>query len=616
MAIAEGAGIDSFRVLLSGMMPRMRATLLAQGVLSLGLCLLALVAHADTPAPSSSVALIAPGAQYRYWVDTTPLPAEQYGTIALFDAEGASPSIASRPVLWTSLQSAPEGWPSKGLSAGAHQTGLAPLASRRGATKCDCKTEVGDSSKKRQAALYVSRRFTLPADVDLAKYSLLELRLLYRDGVRVFLNGRQITSRAFPTESDALPNAKASKGPEWEEFLIPVTRGSLVVGENVFSVEVRPGSHAHGVRFDAALALREAGRVVRGPMVQRVREQSASIRFDTDLPSVAYVEYGTTSSFGRRATSAAGTLARHHRVQLTGLAPGQAVHYRVVAAGHAGKAHIFHVPPKAPEPLRFAVYGDVRGGHRVHGEILSSLLDEAIDFVVVTGDMVLRGSDEADWQRFFLVAAPLLARLPYYPVAGNHDTGTSGDERRRMSELFALWPAPEERPAEGAWHSFDISGVHFVMLDSNHYRHEGQLSWLKKDLAAARAKGARAIFAVTHAGPYSRGLHMGHRYAAEHYAPLLAKFGTTVLFSGHDHLYQRGTAAGLNYIVSGGGGAPLYSIRCGVRGKPRCKTKDGMKHVAKENHYILVTVFPSYVSVCPKRVDRTPLEPCIRYPLK
>ena len=182
-----------------------------------------------------------------------------------------------------------------------------------------------------------------------------------------------------------------------------------------------------------------------------------------------------------------------------------------------------------------------------------------------------------------------------------------------MSELFALWPAPDERPAEGAWHSFDISGVHFVMLDSNNYRHEAQLAWLKQDLA--KAKGARAIFAAVHAGPYSRGLHMGHSYAAEHYVPVLRENGVTLLFSGHDHLYQRGTAEGLNYMVSGGGGAPLYSVRCGKKGKPRCKIKDGMKHVAKEHHYVLITVFPRHVSACPKRVDGTPLEACIRYPL-
>ncbi len=575
-------------------------------------CLTAQQALAD----GTRISLVAPGAEYRYRLDEVQLPAERYGQLALFDHDGAQNSQATRPALWQPLGAVPPGWPSREVSGAGYRRGLAPIASHQGREACDCKTDLGDSNKTRHAALYASHRFVLSPQVDLSRYSLLELRIAYRDGVRVYLNGRMVVSRSFPRTEQLRQSARATKGPEWEEFLVPVFKGMLVPGENVVSFEVRPGQHLHGVRLDASLSLREAGRVVRGPMVQRVQRESASIRFDTDLPSMAYVEYGASDGLGSRAESAQGTIARHHRVRLTGLAPGQAVHYRVVAAGHPGPIHVFHVPPEAPEPLRFAVYGDVRGGHRVHATIAASLLSEAIDFVIVTGDMVLRGSDEADWQRFFAVAGPLLARLPYYPVAGNHDTGSSGDERRRMSELFALWPAPSGRLATGAWHSFDVSGVHFVMLDSNHYRDEGQLAWLRQDLETARAAGVRAIFAAVHAGPYSRGLHQGHRYAAEHYVPLLSKYGVTLLFSGHDHLYQRGKAGGLDYIVSGGGGAPLYSVRCGKRGKPRCKTNDGMKHVAKVHHYLLVTVFPSYVSVCPKHVDRSPLEACLRYPTR
>jgi 3',5'-cyclic AMP phosphodiesterase CpdA len=274
------------------------------------------------------------------------------------------------------------------------------------------------------------------------------------------------------------------------------------------------------------------------------------------------------------------------------------------------------MPPSEAEPLRFAVYGDMRGGHVVHGKIIKSLLEEAIDFVIVTGDLVLRGSDEADWQRFFDVAAPLLARFPYYPVAGNHDTGRTGDEELRMNEIFALWPGPGDRPSDGHWYSFEVAGVHFVMLDSNEYRNPMQRRWLQADLKAAQAAGSRAIFAAVHAGPYSRGLHQGSGYAAESYAPILAAHGVTLLFSGHDHLYQRGVVKGLHYMVSGGGGAPLYSVRCGVRGKKRCRADDGMQAVAKENHYILVTVYPKFVEACPKRVDRSPLEACIRYPLR
>ena len=50
------------------------------------------------------------------------------------------------------------------------------------------------------------------------------------------------------------------------------------------------------------------------------------------------------------------------------------------------------------------------------------------------------------------------------------------------------------------------------------------------------------------------------------YAPLLAAGHVDVLFCGHDHIYERGvgsTPTGkLTYVVTGGGGAPLYNPRC------------------------------------------------------
>jgi hypothetical protein len=82
------------------------------------------------------------------------------------------------------------------------------------------------------------------------------------------------------------------------------------------------------------------------------------------------------------------------------------------------------------------------------------------------------------------------------------------------------------------------------------------------------------------------------------------------MFTGHDHLYQRGEVDGFRYIVSGGGGAPLYSVRCGKKGRPRCRERDGMRHVTSEHHYIMVTVYRTHIEICPKRADGSLLEPC------
>lgn len=585
----------------------MRGMKIALGVMALMLA--SSLAWAEEAVPPLS--LVTAGSDYRYVVETVELPAERYAKLALFDHE--SDAAGSRPSALDPIASMPEGWPLRVLRDERALRGEAPLASRDGAS-CNCKTVISDTRRERVAVLYAQHVFNLAAAPDVEQYGLVQLQVAYRDGVRAYLNGQLIATRNLAPSGDATPEALRARGAEWEEFVVPLVPGLLRMGDNVLSLEVRPSANGNGARLDAELWLRRAHEVVRGPILQRVDAKSAVIRFDTDLPTRALVEFGKSNELGSTVVSADGALARHHEVTLAGLAAGQIVHYRLVIDGRPQAMENFHLPPGADEPLRFAVYGDMRGGHRVHAQIVESLLDEAIDFVIVTGDLVVRGSDEADWQRFFEVARPLLARIPYYPVAGNHDLGRTGDELRRFNELFALWPGPTDQPEHASWYSFDLSGVHFVMLDSNSYRSHEQLAWLEADLKNAESR-SRAIFATVHAGPYSRGIHKGHQYAAEHYVPLLSTYGVTLLFSGHDHLYQRGKAGGLNYMVSGGGGAPLYSISCGVKGKPRCKFEDGMQKVAKEYHYILVTVYPNYVSACPKRIDRTPLEACARYDL-
>ena len=42
--------------------------------------------------------------------------------------------------------------------------------------------------------------------------------------------------------------------------------------------------------------------------------------------------------------------------------------------------------------------------------------------------------------------------------------------------------------------------------------------------------------------------------------PLLEKYRVTAAFFGHDHNYQHYLKNGIHYVVTGGGGAPLYDV--------------------------------------------------------
>ena len=37
-----------------------------------------------------------------------------------------------------------------------------------------------------------------------------------------------------------------------------------------------------------------------------------------------------------------------------------------------------------------------------------------------------------------------------------------------------------------------------------------------------------------------------------------------------------------------------------------------MRHVAREHHYVMLTIYPRFVELCAKLVDGSPLEPCQR----
>jgi 3',5'-cyclic AMP phosphodiesterase CpdA len=277
---------------------------------------------------------------------------------------------------------------------------------------------------------------------------------------------------------------------------------------------------------------------------------------------------------------------------------------------------VFHTLPKPGAEIRIGIYGDVRGGHAPHKRLVDRMLDEGLDFIVVSGDMVLRGSDAGDWQKFFALTQELRAQVPYYPAVGNHDLGlVNPDGTDRAERLLGLPPAPANRPAEAYWYSRDVSDVHLVFLDSNNYDRSEQEKWLDSDLADARKRNVRSIVAITHDGPFARGYHGGNALARARYVPILARYKVDLLVSGHDHIYQRGEHLGVPYLVSGGGGAPLYAIRCGVPGRPKCAIEDGMQKVAREYHYAVLTVGRD-LELCSRRIDGSLLEPCVRAALR
>ena len=217
--------------------------------------------------------------------------------------------------------------------------------------------------------------------------------------------------------------------------------------------------------------------------------------------------------------------------------------------------------------ITFAVIGDTRpGGKGQYSAALASLAADMAGqrplFVIGTGDYIDGADNEAQvryqYQGFFRAIQPLQAfgRVPVALAPGNHDILGSARNQGIFLEYF-----------NGLHYSFNSGGFHFVILDTEEPGQSGriagkQLAWLKQDLAAHRDSGLtfvalhQPLFPVDgHIGS-SLDKHPGERDALH---ALFVREGVDCVFAGHEHLFRRSTRDGVDYVITGGGGAPLYA---------------------------------------------------------
>jgi hypothetical protein len=364
------------------------------------------------------------------------------------------------------------------------------------------------------------------------------------------------------------PVLEQSGGGTWP---LDVPAGLLHAAGNVLAIEYSPSgqeSFAIMPQLDGEPDPSFAGPMItRGPYLLAPSEDAVTIAWETniDVPSRVVVD-GTPWDGGA---------GRVHRVRVAGLLPSHSYRYRVEASEAVTEDLELGTAAPPGERLRFAVYGDTRTGGDTHRRMVQELLVQAPDFLLNTGDMV-GSSTDSEWDKFFAIAYPLLARTPLYPTIGNHesDYGDGG----RFTQLF---PLGSDRFG-GRVYSADYGAVHVAALDSNGDLGE-QAAWLDEDLTAAEQRGARHLFVMMHWGPWSSGRSMNHGNngeAIEHIVPVARAHHVSAMFGGHDHFYERGSASGLTYFVTGGGGAPL--------GGPHA-TAEARAYRAV-NHYLLVDV--------------------------
>ena len=256
---------------------------------------------------------------------------------------------------------------------------------------------------------------------------------------------------------------------------------------------------------------------------------------------------------------------RYH-VELSGLTQGTEYRYTIGENAFSGS---FHVPQES-DVTRFLYLGDVQFQESMEeyeewGQMVRRAYREHpdLDFAVIGGDLVNSPGELPQWEAF-LEACDVFAKLPLVTVAGNHEGVHSN---YTYQKLFAL---PDDAPgglSGEEFYAFDFGNVRMLMMDSSFLTEErrksmGKDAWAKEEQRVEAWIRCRTgscekpwLAAVIHHPVY--GMHDEDTVSPQIrrlWAPLLETGGVRIVFSGHQHLYQRTRSIhGVVYLMGNSG---------------------------------------------------------------
>jgi 3',5'-cyclic AMP phosphodiesterase CpdA len=189
-----------------------------------------------------------------------------------------------------------------------------------------------------------------------------------------------------------------------------------------------------------------------------------------------------------------------------------------------------------------------------------SVFPNGYDFIISVGDNV-DNSANTDHYKYFLNTDPgFFLNSSFVYAAGNHESKTfeiDEDESIYYTSSDAVitepynsallyynisMPAQDTTDGAGVYYSFDYSGVHFTVLNTNDINGENklgaaQMGWLVTDLQSTD-KQYKVV--IMHKSLYSLG---AHSFDADVVAmrsqltPIFADNGVNLVLAGHDHTY-------------------------------------------------------------------------------
>jgi hypothetical protein len=210
------------------------------------------------------------------------------------------------------------------------------------------------------------------------------------------------------------------------------------------------------------------------------------------------------------------------------------------------------------DSIAFGVLGDNGSGGRNQMDVARQMAHTyertPYGLVLLAGDISYYGSIDDRWQEVFVEPyRPLIdAGVEWELAIGNHELSEKKSDR-----------AAEEIEAQlqrfgkpGTYYSSRHGPMEVFVLDSSIPLATGeggpeQVAWLERALAASTARWKVGLM---HQPAFSSGHHGSHVEIRNVVQPLFARYGVDIVFTGHDHHYERTLPQeGVVWVVSGAG---------------------------------------------------------------
>jgi predicted phosphodiesterase len=227
------------------------------------------------------------------------------------------------------------------------------------------------------------------------------------------------------------------------------------------------------------------------------------------------------------------------------------------------------------DPLRFAVIGDRTGTAQpgIYEQIIEDIQKLEPDFLLTVGDMIEGPAPDTieilrRWEEYGGIIKTITS--PVYYVPGNNDIWDS-----TSLEFFRRYAAEPH-------YSFNVRGVHFIVLDNSRFYTvddfpKEQIDWLIDDLQ----KHQQADYTIVsfHIPFWVKTIAEGKPDTLH---SLFRRYGVDAVFTGHFHYYFSGEYDGIKYTGMGSSGGEISN-----------------RLIGPEYHFSWVTIDADGISIAP-----------------